>query len=215
MATKRVSSRQPTLRNRHNFRRETDLTRLSNIRDEGRSILIATNGKNTEMAYFAGIKEEPWITATKVVVKFLSGDPAEVVLRAAAMRDENDYDEAWAVCDVDNYEVTAALADAIQRQVELTLSVPCFEVWLILHLSESCPGFNDCPQADRCLRKLLRGWDKTDLKFADFRDGIFSASVKAKRLAQPPAANPSTAIWRLVESLSRPLEAYSDDKFLE
>jgi hypothetical protein len=211
MAARRASSREPMRRSRQDFRRETDLTRLSDIREEGRAILIATNGERTEVDYFVGIKEEPWITATKVVVKFLPGSPADVVLRAAAMRDENDYDEAWVVCDVDEYDVAAALTDAAQREVELILSVPCFEVWLILHLSMKCPGFNDCPQADRHLRKLLRGWDKTALKFPDFRDGIPGAVIRAKHLGQPPEANPSTAVWRLVESLSRPLEIYSDE----
>src|SRR5438552_8384197 len=124
---------------RPGFPRETDLTRQVGIRDQGRTVLIVTNGESTEKDYFNGMKEEPWITAVKVIVRFAAGAPAAAILRAAVMRDENDYDEAWVVCDVDDYEVTSAMTDAKTRQVELTLSVPCFEVWLILHLSEKCP----------------------------------------------------------------------------
>jgi RloB-like protein len=123
------------------------------------------------------------------------------------MRDDNDYDEAWAVCDVDDYDVTLAMATAVQRRVEIALSVPCFEVWLILHLSGRCPGFNNCPQADRYLGKLLHDWDKTDLKFSDFRGGVVSATARAKLLGHPPDANPSAAIWRLIESLRSAPEA--------
>jgi len=190
-----------TRRPRPGFPRETDLTRRVNIRAEGRSVLIMTNGERTEVDYFNGMKEELWITATKVIVKFEAGEPAAVVLRAAVIRQENDYDEAWAVCDVDEYDVTSALADAKRRGVELTLSVPCFEVWLILHLSEKCPRFNDCGQADRYLKGLLPIWDKADLRFADFRGGVFNAEARAQRLGDPPDANPSTAVWRVVESL--------------
>src|SRR5260370_38724223 len=160
---------------RRGFPRETDLTRRVNTRDEGRSVLIVTNGERTEVDYFNGMKKETWITAVKVIVKFEAGEPAVVVLRAAAMRDENDYDEAWVVCDVDEYDVTSAMTNAKTRQVELALSVPCFEVWLILHLSEKCPGFNDCTQADRYLKGLLPSWDKTALRFSDYHDVLFDA----------------------------------------
>jgi hypothetical protein len=200
---RRVESRGRTARPpRPGFPRETDLTRRVNIRDEGRSVLIVTNGERTEVDYFNGIKAEPWITAVKVVVKFESGGPSAVVLRAAAMRDENDYDEAWVVCDMDEYDVTLAAENAKKRQVEFTLSVPCFEVWLILHLSEKCPGFNDCAQADRFLKGLLPGWDKTALRFSDFRSEIFDSVGRARRLGDAPGANPSSAVWRIVESLS-------------
>ena len=35
-----------------------------------------------------------------------------------------------------------------------------------------------------------------------FRDGIDDAVQRAKRLGTPPEANPSTGVWRVVESLS-------------
>lgn len=113
--------RRAEIRSRHNrsprpgFPRETDLARRVNIRDEGRSVLIVTNGERTEVDYFNEMKEQPWITAVKVIVRFERGEPAAVVLRAAAMRDENDYDEAWVVCDVDEYDVTYAMTNAKMR----------------------------------------------------------------------------------------------------
>lgn len=210
MSTKgrRVEAR--TSRPRPGFPRESDLTRRVNVRDEGRSVLIVTNGERTEIDYFNGLKEEPWVTATKVIVKFASGDPAAAVLRAAIIRDQNDYDEAWAVCDLDRYDVTSAMTDAKARQVELAISVPCFEVWLILHVSDKCSGFNDCEQAGRYLTVQLPSWDKANLKFPDFRSGVFDAVARAKRLGDPPEANPSSAVWRVAESLSSTAEMAGD-----
>jgi RloB-like protein len=93
--------------------------------------------------------------------------------------------------------------NARASEVWLALSVPCFEIWLILHLSEGCPGFNNAAQAGVYLSKLLGTWDKTRLNFDDFRAGVFDAVTRAKRLGTPPDANPSTAAWELIESLRK------------
>jgi hypothetical protein len=189
------------------FRRETDLARRANTRAERRSVLIVTNGVRTEVDYFGAIRSEPWVTADKITVKFRSGEPIAVVLRAAEIRDDNAYDEAWAVCDVDEFATEAAIAAAAGREVGLALSLPSFEIWLILHVSESCPGFNNAKQTGRYLKSLLPNWDKTGLKFSDFSAGVFDAVERAKRLGEPPDANPSTAVWRLIESLRDPPES--------
>lgn len=165
---------------------------------------MVTNGISTEVDYFNALRREQWITADKVRVKPEPGDPMDVVLSAASIRDDNAYDEAWAVCDVDEFDVEGAIAAAAERKVGLALSQPSFEIWLILHLSERCRGFNNGAQAGRHLKSLLPRWDKTDLKYADFRAGVFDAVRRAMRLDEPPDANPSTAVWRVIESLRLP-----------
>ena len=192
-----------TSRRSYGFKRETDLRRDVEVRDELRTILIVTNGERTEFDYFMAVKSELWVNAGRVFVKFEPGAPAAVVLRTAFIRDDSDFDEAWTVCDVDEFDVATAISDADSRKVNLALSVPCFEVWLILHISNSCPGFNYAVQAEKYLKGLLPGWTKTTLAFANFRNGIDDAIVRAKRLGEPPDANPSTAVWRLIESLKK------------
>ena len=186
------------------FSRVTNLQRRANTRTERRSVLIITNGIRTEVDYFDALRKEPWITADKLTVKFQSGEPIAVVLRAAKIRDDNSYNEAWAVCDVDEFATEAAIAAAAEREVELALSRPCFEIWLILHVSEGCPRFNNASQVGRHLKSLLPNWDKTGLRFSDFRAGVFEAVVRARRLGEPPDTNPSTAVWRLIDSLRNP-----------
>jgi hypothetical protein len=207
MASRRPASRPAITRpGRGGFSRETDLKRVKEVRYEYRSILVLTNGDSTEIDYFAAVKSEDWITAGKVIVKFENGDPVAVVVRAAALLQQNDYDEAWVVCDVDEFDVTSAIAEARSTEVGLALSVPSFEVWLILHLSDACPGFNNAKQAGHYLKKILPAWDKTSLNFSDFQAGVQNAVARAKRLDEPPSANPSTAVWRVIESLARPPE---------
>ena len=107
-------------------RRETDLRRRpAGSRAERRTVLIVTNGNRTEVDYFEAARKEEWVTAGKVRIKFEKGTPADAVSCAAAIRDDNEYDEAWAVCDTDEFEVKSALANARELEVELTLSVPC------------------------------------------------------------------------------------------
>jgi hypothetical protein len=186
------------------FSRDTSLRRAANTREEQWSVLIVTNGKRTELDYFKALKNshEDWTIDGKVTPKFVPGDPVTAVRRAAAIRADNEYDVAWVVCDVDEYDVKAAITEvAGHDRVELALSRPSFEVWLILHLGKGCPGFNNAAQAGAHLGKLLPGWDKTALRFADFSAGVLDAAKHAKALGEPPEANPSTAVWRVIESL--------------
>jgi RloB-like protein len=186
------------------FRRETSLLRAADTREERWSVVIVTNGKRTEFDYFYGLKNsnEDWTTDRKITPKFVPGDPVSAVRRAAAIRADNEYDLAWVVCDVDEYDVKAALTEVAKYdRVELALSRPSFEVWLILHLNRGCPGFNNAPQAGVHLGKLLPGWDKTALRFADFSASVLDAAKRAKALGEPPEANPSTAVWRVIESI--------------
>ena len=80
------------IRRNSGFRRDTDLRRRVNTREERRSVLIITNGNRTEVDYFEALKKEPWVSADKVKVKFEPGEPAAVVLRAATIRNDSGYD---------------------------------------------------------------------------------------------------------------------------
>ena len=173
-------------------RYETDLTRQIDIRSQRNTLLIVTNGKRTERDYFDALRWEPWIVVT-LRVRVERGTAKDVVAQAVRVRSNDEYDAVWAVCDVDEEDVSTAIQDARDGQVELSLSVPCFEVWLILHKTAGCPAFNNCAQADTYLRRFIRTWDKTQLRFSDFQAEIALAVERAKRLGEPPEANPSGA----------------------
>jgi hypothetical protein len=136
-----------------------------------------------------------------VTVVFENGSPLEVVRGAYRRRNAEDYDEAWAVCDVDTYSTDRPTTEASKHAVCLLWSNPCFEVWLILHKTAYTAYLEN---ADKCINKLesiIGEWDKAKLDFSIFRDGIDDAVRRAKALGDPPAANPSTAVWRLIEAL--------------
>jgi len=161
-----------------------------------------SNGARTEVGYFNGLKLSGLPSPGKVVtVKFRNGTPYDTLRAAIEVQEYSDFDEAWAVCDVDTFEVKAAIELAADKGVGLALSQPCFEVWLIFHKTDSCSSFDNADQARRVLRKHVPSWDKANLNFADFIDGIPDAVVRARKRDDPPEANPSTAVWRVIVSL--------------
>jgi hypothetical protein len=149
------------------------------------------------------VRDEPWVTASKVEVTFKNGAPQAIV--EFAITEASGYTETWAVCDVDQYDVEGAVILAHRSDVTLTLSNPSFEVWLILHLSKGCGPFDNATKAGERLTELLPTWNKSELNFDDFREGVFQAEDQAKRLAETyggsPKGNPSTDVWKIIESL--------------
>jgi hypothetical protein len=163
-------------------------------------VLIVTNGERTEVDYFRALKDEPWAAGVSVKVVFEAGAPDAVVARAAERGRQGFYEEVWVVCDVDHYDVRDAIAGAETGGIRLALSQPCFEVWLILHHANCTRMLRDAKQAAETLGKKLSAYDKRRLRFQDFRTGLPDAVERAKKLGEPPEANPSTAVWRIVES---------------
>lgn len=180
--------------------RQTDLRRGPSSREPRPAILIDTNGKSTEPDYFNALKFLPWAQAARVVVVFTNGAPVEVVRDAARRKRASEFDQAWAVCDVDEFPTEKATAVARTGGVGLAWSNPCFELWLILHLAGHTSHLENGERAcERISRLLGRDFDKTELNFPAFEAGIADAVERAKLLEPPPTANPSTNVWELLE----------------
>jgi hypothetical protein len=192
--------------------RETNLRRQPSRRAPRKTILIDTNGKSTEQAYFNALKTLQWAQASRVVVVFKNGAPVDVVRDAGKRKTDNDFDEAWAVCDVDEFETERAMVEARRKDVGLAWSNPCFELWLILHLAAQKSHLENGDKAcEKISKPLGKDFDKTEMNFADFEHGIEEAVGRAKLLEQPPAANPSTNVWAVLESLGFGMAAEASD----
>lgn len=198
--TKRRADPSGIGRSRASTRRETDLRRRPGVREQRRSVLAVTNGESTERAYLEALRRESWLRQRLVVV-VEKGSPTDAVRGAARRRDDNDFDQAYVICDVDQYPVAAPTSEARTHDVTLLWSNPSFEVWLILHHATCSRYLENAEKAGKQLGTYVRGWDKTKLDFNAFRYGVSAAVDRARKLGDPPAANPSTAVWQLVEAL--------------
>ena len=125
-------------------------------------------------------------------------DPAGLVEYAARLaRETADIDEVWCIVDVDEFDIQAAVTLAARRGVQLAVSNPCFELWLLLHHEECTAHLDGYPGVVQRLCRHLPTYDKAKLDFGDYASGLPAAVKRAKGLEA--GRNPSTDMWRLVE----------------
>ncbi|MFC5184813.1 RloB family protein [Actinomadura harenae] len=184
--------------------RTTDLRRRpSGSKDERRSYLILCEGK-TEKLYFTGMRTR---LGPELAVDAPGGSHVEVV-REAVRRCVDEYDEVWCVLDteLDGDLIERIQTAASEARVDLALSAPSFETWLLLHLKDCASPFASAEQAKKALAVTCPGWSEARTRFADFRKGVDDACDRARKLhggERDPRLNPFTDVWRLVESILR------------
>ena len=187
----------------------------SRKRETRKRILVMCEGKVTEPEYFDGLKDDaknPLVTVRSVPV---GGEPKKVVDAAIHAKtisdrnrknpDKNTYDEIWAVFDRDDHaRFRDALDRAKQSGVLCAPSIPCFELWLLLHFQDQNASL-DRSQAKRLLRKHVPDYDK-HVDFVLFSKGIDDACGRAAQLRsvrsdRQAERNPSTDVDLLVERI--------------
>ena len=183
---------------------------------EPRRILrVLTEGKRTEPGYLTR-----WARLNRHTVRLDLSDygmtPDALVRRAReyvrrnprSRRVDRDFDELWCVFDTDEHKKLAqAMEDARQSGIEVAVSNPCFELWLVLHVQDQTAYVHR-----HDVQRLSNELDLTDGKhIADTAgDTLVEAFETAKQRAQaldarharndsPPRSNPSTDVWRLVD----------------
>jgi hypothetical protein len=173
-------------------------------------------GKVTEPAYFRGIRRaERGIIELEIVQ---GGVPKKVVERAVEMKmaaernarlrqDVNlQYDHVWCVFDVDEHRLIAeASQQARENSIDLAVSNPCFELWLLLHFRDQTAHIEG-EAVQRLCREHMPGYQKTPPCDA-LRPYQTEAIERATKLEKRQAArnnsggNPSTGIHRLIQQI--------------
>jgi len=191
-------------------------------------ILIVGEGQETEPNYFYGLKQEDEVRARfAVTVKPGPGlSPVRIVecalahvQRAQARSDEDRYDEVWCVLDVEGPSKRGLLQQAVglarEHGIQLCLSNPCFEVWLLSHFTRLARAFHDGPAAEKALSQHWRqrfgsDYHKADERIYDrlrpFRDTALDNArfirERSHRQDRPLAeCNSATEVYRLVSHL--------------
>ncbi|MFF0426861.1 RloB family protein [Streptomyces sp. NPDC004520] len=188
-------------------------------REEYRKILITAEGVNTEPQYFERFAAFLKARAVRIVsVKpiGLGKDPLTVVKEAdRRRRDErksgDPFDEVWCVVDVDEHtNLERACVEAARLKIDIAISSPCFEIWLLWHF-ESKSSWVDAASLARALKK----WGFTDKSIPpDFPYANYDVALgRAAKCDQihikhtPP--NPSSSVPSLVAAL---VKSYTEEK---
>jgi hypothetical protein len=181
-------------------------------------ILVLTEGTKTEPQYLSGIVNSLKNPRVSIQIAKQHGVPVTLIREAKSLKDASRqlaesakdhnlaYDAVWCVFDVDDHLGISNVKEmARDNGIELAISNPCFELWLLLHFRES-PGMQHRQKIVELLRQNVAGYVK-DIRFDLFAGKHIDAKGRARRLDHladacgEPGQNPTTGVYRLIEAI--------------
>lgn len=198
--------------------RARPLSRRPALLDPRPRVLVVCEGRVTEPQYFDAFRKEEENQLVEVLIDSEGGAPKTLVERAAIRkksseeearraRDENlKYDEVWCVFDIDEHpKIPDARQQARDNAINLAISNPCFELWLLLHFREQHAHVERKP-ITKLLRNHIPDYRKR-VPFETLRDGYSEAVLRAQQLDKHhidvgnEGDNPSTNVYLLTERI--------------
>jgi hypothetical protein len=212
--------------NQPKARQAKQLARKAGKRAGYDRILIVTEGSKTEPFYLGEIRKEYRLQTTNVQVQhsLFGTSPLKVVEYAEHLFVNGDeekniqpraFEQVFAVFDRDDHDsyhnalAKAAALDGKRRNIlnqavkfKAIASVPCFELWLLLHFEDVLAPLHRTEVYNR-LRQHLPNYDKGQAgHYADTYHSLAEAIRRAEHLAELPNAHngdePYTDMHRLV-----------------
>lgn len=199
-----------------------DLRRPNPVHDPRSVILIVCEGKKTEPAYFNALCKKLRLTTVEVeIVGDACGSaPISVVDDALDRRTKRveashdlvsrpQYDSVWCVFDVESPGNNPSFAPAVNKAtangLNLAISNPCFEFWILLHFVDTSRPFQNCGEVISEIRKHYPNYAKGKNCFESL-DAKTATAIKLarKQIALKPTdkwPNPCTFAHKVVEEL--------------
>ena len=185
------------------------------VRATGRVIHVLAEGEVTESDYFDYWRRQNPKTRVVIDLHTAGWVPLKRVgyardLKRRQPRRNPDFDEIWCVFDVDSHPgVNSAVAEARDAGIEVAVSNPCFELWLVLHVEVQTANV-DRHTIQRRARDLdlLAGKSISDSAWPRLAKGYEDAKRRAHALdtmhhgdGRTAGSNPSSGVWRLIDSI--------------
>jgi hypothetical protein len=186
-----------------------------------KTLLVFCEGERTEPEYLNGLSRLPQVRDVAAVdIRIDRGSagfaPIRLVRLAVEARERNrreqgEIDEFWCVFDVEWPKNHSSLGEAIRladrNGIQLAISNPCFELWLVLHFAD-CGSWLDNRLAQR-RRREHDGTSDKGLDPARYMPLRHDAATRARRLERrhakngirSPDDNPSSGMHRLIDSV--------------
>jgi RloB-like protein len=197
---------------------ERKLARAKASREGLPVFLVICEGTETEPNYLRGLCESRRINFANVKIETSGSKTSSLALvkkARASFAKNNDYDHVFVVLDDDGqpFEEAKLLAQRKLRNasgdsihVEMIVSRPAFEFWLLLHFEYLTRPFATAAEVIADLRAHLTNYTKSErLIFRQVETGLDQALENAQRLKRELAAsgatNPNTDVHLLVSRL--------------
>ena len=205
---------------RRRFRGRDSYARRAPSREPYDAVLIVCEGTKTEKYYFDGLKAAHRLSSANIEIAPLGKDPLSVVTHAISELERDDtLTRAYCVFDRDGH---ATYGDAIRKagdhklgkngRLKLAVSVPCFEVWPLLHFrytTQPIEGAGNHSPGDRTLslvQQEMPDYSKCDRAIFEklspkLKDALQRAKKLATHNAKSASDNPATEVHCLVQYL--------------
>lgn len=202
------------------------LKRKVATRKPRKTLVVFCEGERTEPEYLNALKRQPSVRDVAAVdLRVEAGQGGSVPrtlvsmateARSRATDEDAEIDEFWCVFDVEWPRNHPGLGEAIGQAhangIEVAVSNPCFELWLILHFQDHA-AWLDNTQARR-LRSQLDGSGDKGLEAAKYMPFTADATRRAAELDRRhqqdgttfPHNNPSSGMHRLLTAVEPPRE---------
>ena len=205
-------------------RQQRPLQRKIDQRVPRRTFLVFCEGRRTEPDYLKALKREPEVRSIASVDIRIHEDTlgsapltlveAAVDARARTVQDRSEIDEVWCLFDVEwpqnHPNLTEALTLARRNDVNVAVSNPCFELWLVLHFQDQTAWLDT-----NAAKRLLKGHDDSQGKAVD---GAIYMPLRAEAARRSrsldkrhkgdgktfPNNNPSSGMHQFLDAVQRP-----------
>lgn len=200
------------------------LKRKVATRKPRKTLVVFCEGERTEPEYLDALKRQPLVRDVAAVdLRVETGHGGSVPrtlvavatdARNRAVEEEAEIDEFWCVFDVEWPTNHPGLIEAVQQArangIQLAVSNPCFELWLILHFRDHT-AWLDNNQARRLRRELDGSTDK-GLDASRYMPLTTAATRRAARMDRRhledgtgfPQDNTSSGMHRLLVAVGPP-----------
>jgi hypothetical protein len=197
------------------MRRKRPLDREAKPLRDASLVVIASEDRYAVRQYF------DFFQSTRIQFKVLETQdgrsaPEHVLNRLNEYLEEfeiGEGDSFWIVCDCDHWvepnhirNLTQVLRQCRQKDIQVALSNPCFDLWLLLHFADfPADDTLTCDEVADRLRDAAGSYDKTKVYNLRIDDEKVSAAVKRaadrhQSLEEIPM-RPQTAVHLIIQSL--------------
>lgn len=183
-----------------------------------RTLLIFVEGAKTEEQYI-----KSWASAYRGMVSVTVSDTRGVPLtlvkaacdtarkdrRISQKRGGPMYDEYWCMFDRDDHpNMKEAVEMARDNSIGVAVSVPCLELWFLIHFEDQTASINRASALSRSKGHLSCGKSLSSAALANLIERYPMAKGRAVALDDKhrgdgtgPFPNPSSGVWRVVDSI--------------
>ena len=205
----------------NSFRKKRELSKKDLIKrkngqlKEFKRILIVTEGSETEPLYFEQIKRKYKLKDNVIFIyPAENSSPRDVLKTAKDKNSIDDFDKVFCVFDKDTHDTYGEVVLKItndKKLVKITAvtSVPCFEIWLILHYKATAKPYYTSDK-NKASKNALKDLQKIDPMYSKNNKNYFEAIVERTDIAiknadivskQVLGDDPSTKIPTLINEI--------------